>query len=126
MTRTKHCVLVVDDNDAILEFVRLALEDQGYEVLTAIAGDALPLAHAMQPDVILLDLTMPGMSGEEVCACLRIDPATARIPVVAMCADRYRAQRVERPAFNDRLDKPFDLDALYATVQRWVAAVLAV
>jgi CheY-like chemotaxis protein len=122
MARTKRCVLVIDDNDDILEFVRFALEDQGYEVLTAIDGGALPLAHATQPDVILLDLTMPGMSGEEVCAQLRDDPATARIPVVAMSADPYRAGRAERAAFSDRLDKPFDLDDLFATVQRWAAA----
>ena len=112
-------VLVVDDDKAITEFVQDALEGAGYEVLTAINGAALRLAQARQPDVILLDLRMPGMSGEELCAHLRANPHTAAIPVVAMSADRNLEGVVHRAAFSDRLAKPFHLAALYATVARW-------
>ena len=115
-------VLVVDDDPSIVDFVQTALEDAGYEVLTASNGAALPLAQVKQPAVILLDLLMPGMAGEEVCQHLRADPVTAPIPVVAMSADRNLDAIANRVGFNDRLAKPFQLHALYAIVERWSTA----
>ena len=115
------CILVVDDDEAITEFVQAALEYAGYDVLAAVDGDALSLAHAKQPDVILLDLLMPGMSGEEVCEHLREDAATALIPVVAMSAAYNLDAIAERAACSDRLAKPFSLSDLYDKVERWAA-----
>ena len=113
------CVLVVEDDQAVTELVQLALEYAGYEVLTASDSEALPLAHAKKPDVILLDLLMPGMSGEEVCRYLREDPATAEIPVVAMSAGANLDVIADRAACSDRLAKPFHLQTLYDIVARW-------
>lgn len=79
-------VLVVDDDASITEVIRAAMEDEGYRVLTAVDGGALPLAHTQRPDVILLDLHMPAMDGAEVSRRLRADPATAHIPIIVMSA----------------------------------------
>ncbi len=115
-------VLVVDDDQNIRDFVELALEDEGYEVLTAVDGSAVTLAHAQPPDVILLDLMMPGMDGQEVSQRLRADPATAEIPIVLMSAhDRLDAIAAQLPV-QDRLPKPFDLERMYVTVARWMRA----
>src|SRR5919197_5985809 len=77
-------VLVVDDDPSITEFVEMALEDAGYQVLAAVGGAALQVAHDRHPDVILLDIMMPGMDGVEVSQYLQTDPATADIPPLVM------------------------------------------
>ncbi|HTD78291.1 MAG TPA: response regulator, partial [Chloroflexota bacterium] len=92
---------------------------QGYTVLCAVDGAALGVARERQPDVILLDILMPGMDGVEVSQRLRADPATARIPIIAMSAqERLHATSSLMPV-NDRLPKPFELTGLYTTVARW-------
>ncbi len=116
---TQRCVLVVDDDAAIVDFLETALEDEGYQVRAAVGADALSLARILQPAVILLDINMPGMDGIEVSRRLRDNPATAPIPIIVMSAqDRLRTTGPLLPV-NDRLPKPFDLAALYATVARW-------
>ena len=115
-------VLVVDDDASIVHFLGMALEDAGYTVLAAVGGEALRVAHDRHPDVILLDLMMPGMDGIEVSQRLRADPATAAIPIIAMSAqERLRASGSLLPV-NDRLPKPFEVPHLYATVERWIRA----
>ncbi len=109
---SKGTVLVVDDDPSIVEFLIEALEDEEYRVVTSVDGESLQVAHDVRPDVILLDIMMPVMDGVEVSRRLRQDPATARIPIVVMSA---RVMDVD-----GRLPKPFDLDFLYATVERWV------
>lgn len=115
-------VLVVDDDPGITEFVQLALEMDGYTVLSASGAAALPLAQVEHPDMILLDIAMPGMDGIEVSRRLRADAATADIPIVVMSAqDRLQATSALMPV-DDRLPKPFELSRLYATVDRWASA----
>ncbi len=119
---TKGTVLVVDDDPFIVDFLETALEDEGYLVLAAVNGGALPLARDLHPDIILLDIMMPGMDGVEVSQRLRADPVTADIPIVVMSAqDRLRATSTLMQV-DDRLPKPFDLDRLYAIVARWTGA----
>ncbi|MEX0271409.1 sensor histidine kinase [Leptolyngbyaceae cyanobacterium UHCC 1019] len=80
-------ILVVDDTPANLEVVCEILGDAGYEVATAINGDrALKRVQAHPPDLILLDVQMPGIDGFETCQCLKADPTTASIPVIFMTA----------------------------------------
>jgi CheY-like chemotaxis protein len=115
----KVTVLVVDDDPAIVGFLVDALESEGYRVLATVDGQAVPLARAMQPDVILLDLMMPGMDGMAVSQCLRSDPSTATIPIIAMSAQQRLHATAALLPVDDRLAKPFDLATLYATVARW-------
>ena len=76
-------VLAVDDNEAHCYALRKILEHSGFEVFTAITGaDALAIAHRHKPDVVLLDINLPDMSGYDVCSRLKQDQATKRIPVV--------------------------------------------
>ncbi len=116
---SKGTVLVVDDDPDIIDFLENALEDAGYLVLAAGGAESLGVAHETQPDVILLDINMPGMDGVEVSQRLRANPMTADIPIVVMSAqDRLRTTGALMPV-NDRLPKPFDLARLYEVVARW-------
>jgi len=112
-------ILVVDDDPMILDFITEALQDDGYQVLTAVGAEALPVAAERQPDCILLDLQMPGMDGVEVSRRLRDQESTAKIPIIVMSAkDRLKATTA-RMRINDQLSKPFGLSQLYAVVRRW-------
>jgi CheY-like chemotaxis protein len=112
-------VLVVDDDDEIVAFLDEAIQEVGYRVLTSVNGKALPLARDEQPSVILLDIHMPGMDGIEVSRRLRADPMTAHIPIVVMSTIERIHALSGQLAVDDRLPKPFTLDRLYSTLERW-------
>lgn len=111
-------ILVVDDDPSIVTFLQDALADEGYHVMQAVGGASLLVAQTMHPAVILLDIMMPGMDGVEVSRRLRIDPATADIPIIAMSAVADRGAMAALPV-DGQLPKPFELDQLYDMVGRW-------
>jgi two-component system cell cycle response regulator DivK len=114
-------VLVIEDNAVNLELVVVLLEEAGCEVLTAKSADAgLRLAAAERPDLILMDLHLPGMTGYEATGRLKADPATAAIPVVALTADAMRGSeaRAEAAGCDAYLTKPLDIEALHETLRR--------
>jgi two-component system response regulator VicR len=79
--------MIVDDELDIINLLKLILEAEGYEVVTALSGDkALELAEIETPDLILLDLMMPGKSGLETCKCFRARPRTHDTPVIIFSA----------------------------------------
>jgi CheY-like chemotaxis protein len=121
-TATKGEVMVVEDDFAIRETLRELIEDEGYRVLWASNGrEALALLEHRSPRLILLDLMMPVMDGREFRLAQRSDPALARIPVVVISADHALEQKVAGLAVDGWLAKPFELDALLTTLQRYAA-----
>jgi CheY-like chemotaxis protein len=108
-------VLVVEDNALNLKLVRDVLGHAGYRVLEA--GDAergLELARAEVPDLILMDVQLPGIDGVEALGHLRADPTTAGIPVAALTALAMREDRERFLAagFDGYLEKPVSVPAL--------------
>jgi DNA-binding response OmpR family regulator len=112
-------VLVVEDNTDIAELVRHYLERAGHAVeLVSSGGDAVPRARKTAPDLVLLDLMLPGMDGLLVCQALRRDPATAAIPVIMLTARGEEADRVRglELGADDYVTKPFSPKELVARV----------
>jgi DNA-binding response OmpR family regulator len=103
-------VLVADDDTVILRFMEINLRLEGFEVVTARDGpDALAKAVALRPDLVLLDVRMPGMDGYTLCARIRADASLAAVPVVIVTAN-YGVAEVEaarRAGADDFLVKPF-------------------
>jgi two-component system response regulator MtrA len=118
-------VLVVDDEPDVLLLCRLNLEQRGHEVVEAPNGQAaLELASERTPDIVILDLMLPGIDGYDVLRALRADPATADVRVLVLTAkslraDRERSHDLGASAF---LTKPFLPDELVATVDRVLGA----
>jgi CheY-like chemotaxis protein len=113
---TTGTILIVDDEVVIAEAVAAVLEDEGYRVATATNGaDGLARAADLRPDLVLVDMMMPVMDGEEMCRRLRESPATRGIPVVVMSAVHRSLRELpfDHAAF---LPKPFDLDTLLDTI----------
>lgn len=85
----KYKVLVVDDNPTMVEIVKMALEDT-YEVFSALDGvDGIELARSKKPDVIIMDVMMPNLSGLEMVRMLTIDEETKNIPVIVFTASHF-------------------------------------
>jgi len=103
-------ILVVDDEPEAVELVEFNLKQAGYDVATAPDGaQALKKAHALTPNLIILDLMLPELDGLEVCKMLRRDPATSAIPVIMVTAKAAEIDRVlglELGA-DDYITKPF-------------------
>jgi signal transduction histidine kinase/CheY-like chemotaxis protein/CHASE3 domain sensor protein len=114
-------ILCVDDQPDILKFLKLTFEDAGYEVQVACDYDgALKRARAGHPDLICLDLCMPGKDGFQVMNALRDDPGLARVPVVVVSISREEA-RVLAAGARCYLAKPVESDDLVATVREILA-----
>ena len=107
-------LLIVDDEVAILEALTDILSVEGYEVATAANGaEGLKRAGEARPDLILLDLMMPVMDGQEMLRRLKESPDLRSIPVVVMSAGRVTKAELQGSRF---LAKPFELDDLLDTV----------
>jgi signal transduction histidine kinase len=116
-------VLVIDDQQANVRMVGALLARSGYRVLTALGGaEGLQQAAAHKPDVLLLDMKMPGMDGFEVMRELRVQPETRDLPVIFLTADNERENLVR--AFEagavDYVTKPFVTEELIARVRTHV------
>jgi len=114
-------ILIVEDNEKNLKLVRDVLQVKGYETLEAgTAEDGLRIARGHAPDLVLMDIQLPGMSGIEALKALRADPATAALPVVAITASVMQQDRQEilRAGFDGFIEKPINLRGLLDTVQK--------
>lgn len=115
-----HRLLIVDDDNDIRALLAIILRSAGYAVYEAADGQqALVEFPRIQPDLVIVDITMPGMSGWEVCRRLKEDPATAHVPVL-ICTVRSQmhdmAQVINVP-HDGFINKPFEKHNLLATVQ---------
>ncbi|HEY3934288.1 MAG TPA: hybrid sensor histidine kinase/response regulator [Gemmatimonadales bacterium] len=118
--RHRGRVLVVDDQEPNRQLLHDMLEIDGHDVVEAADGlTALALAAARDPDVILLDVSMPGLDGFEVCEQLRRSPVTAATPVLLITALDQRENRIKGVAAgaNDYLVKPIDRDEVSLRVR---------
>ena len=117
-------VLIVEDHPLNRELTEAILERAGYEVQGAEDGEtALASVAARRPDVILLDVELPGISGLEVARRLKGDPATRTIPVVALTAYAMVGdeERVRAAGCDDYVTKPIERPKLLGAVQRALA-----
>jgi CheY-like chemotaxis protein len=116
-------IVVADDDPDILSIVAMSLETQGYEVYKAANGrEAVDLARDHHPDLIILDMMMPVMSGYEAIAELRADDATRAIPIVglsakAMATDMERATDV---GIDGYITKPFRIAQVLSVIEGYL------
>ncbi|MDD5306250.1 MAG: response regulator transcription factor [Deltaproteobacteria bacterium] len=113
-------ILVVDDEEDLLTLVRYNLVKELFRVTTAATGEeALARARADAPDLVILDLMLPGMDGLDVCRAMKADPATARIPIVMLTARGEDADVVAGLTLgaDDYVTKPFSPRVLVARVR---------
>ena len=116
----KERILVVDDEEDIIELVRYNMAKEGYKVIGVTTGEqAISKARAELPDLVLLDLMLPGVDGLEVCKILKADEKTAHIPIVMLTAKGEEADIVTglEIGADDYVTKPFSPKVLIARVR---------
>lgn len=125
MMQNKKKILVVDDDAGILEVIKIVLVEKNFEVLTASEGlGVIPGIEKNLPDVILIDLWMSGMDGDEVIKKIKCQKKMSDIPVIAMSALENGEKRAEEAGADDFLAKPFDIDELASLVEKYATGPL--
>ena len=118
-------IMVVDDEKNLLELLEGVLEQAGFAVVTVSDGkECLQKLKTVKPDLILLDMMMPGMSGREVCEKIRADPKTRDLKVAFLTVARFSEtgkDTLKKMKVLDYITKPFDNDDLVRRVRKMVA-----
>ncbi|OPY76609.1 MAG: Alkaline phosphatase synthesis transcriptional regulatory protein PhoP [Syntrophorhabdus sp. PtaU1.Bin058] len=116
-------ILIVDDEENVVDLITINLQRDGYQVVSAFTGEeALDLIKTERPDLIILDLMLPGIEGLEVCRQVRSIPQYAGIPILILSAKVTEVDRVlglEMGA-NDYITKPFSVRELVSRVRVWL------
>jgi CheY-like chemotaxis protein len=117
-------ILVVEDNDMNMQLVEFLLEEGGYEIVKATSGEeALTLTRdGIAPDLILMDIHLPGMDGLSVVRAMKADAHTARIPILALTAHAMRGDkdRFLEAGCDGYISKPIDVKTFIASIQRYL------
>jgi len=114
-------ILVVDDDPEIVNMLSLRLGKRGYRVISASDGNAaLAAASRERPDLVVLDVMMPGKTGWEVARNLRHDPVTEQVKIVMLTAIGEQVNEMTSPLYgaDAHIDKPFEFDNLETTIAR--------
>ncbi len=124
-TGLKKKILVIDDEGDLLELVGVRLKASGYQVTTLNGGErVMQVAKSDKPDLILLDIVMPGKGGCDVCRELKADEATRDIPVIVFTAhypeEEYLKVGSEDIGADDYILKPFEAQALLEKIRRLI------
>jgi len=117
-------ILIIDDNATNLKLVAYLVKAHGFEVMTALdAETAQACIRARRPDLILMDLQLPGIDGLELTRMLRADPETSRIPILAVTAYAMKGDQEKALAAgcDDYITKPIDTRSLPDTIRRHLA-----
>lgn len=121
MSVERPVVLVIDDDDDIRDVVSMILADAGYETIAAADGLAglAALRRGPRPAVVLLDVMMPHMTGQELAVAMQADPALASIPVLFLSGDGQAAEAAAATKAAGILHKPIEMHDLLAAVARF-------
>lgn len=122
--KAKHQILIVEDEPSNVYATKFILEWHGYQVITAKNGqEGIEQARAHHPDLIIMDMMMPGMSGYETTQLIRKEEGIRDIPIIALTAKAMRDDREKtlQAGCNDYIAKPIeDMDHLVRTVKNWI------
>jgi DNA-binding response OmpR family regulator len=114
-------ILVCDDDEGILEMLEIILETMGYAIIPE--KNSLNIYNVIEkekPDLVLLDLWMPVLSGDQVLRTLRRNPATSQLPVIVISASTEGKKIATEAGANAYIAKPFDMQYLVSNIQKLV------
>jgi len=121
----QRTVLVVEDNDMNMQLVEYLLEEGGYEIVKATSGEealALTRSESQRPDLILMDIHLPGMDGLSVVREMKSDQRTNRIPILALTAHAMRGDkdRFLEAGCDGYISKPIDVKTFLTSIEQYI------
>ena len=122
---TARKILVVEDNDMNMQLVEFLLEEGGYDIVKATSGEEALAHHARRPaapDLILMDIHLPGMDGLSVVRAMKADERTARIPILALTAHAMRGDkdRFLEAGCDGYISKPIDVKTFISSIEQYL------
>jgi len=120
---TKAKILIIDDEIDIVETVSFMLTARGYTVISAFDGiEGMEKAKLQKPNLIFLDIMMPGMDGYEICVKIKTDKDTKNIPIIMLTAkgESDSVQKAHKSGANDYIVKPFSLPTLLNKINKFL------
>jgi DNA-binding response OmpR family regulator len=116
-------VLIIDDDEAILEAMKIAIQREGYEVHTYIDGDnIIDKILFVKPDIVLLDLLLSGKDGSELVKEVKAENGLSQVPIIMISAHPSAKDMALKSGVDHFLAKPFDLDELFKVVGKFTAS----
>lgn len=120
MNETKK-ILICDDDEGILDMLEMVFEDSPYTIIAEQNSlNVKGLVESQSPDLVVLDLWMPVLSGDQVLKILRKNPSTEELPVIIISASREGQQIAAKAGASGYISKPFDFDELMNMVDRLI------
>ncbi|MEO8794156.1 MAG: response regulator [Daejeonella sp.] len=119
MSETGKWVLVADDDEGILDVISIILESAGYKVTTIIRGEEVLEIKEDLPDLILLDISMAGIDGRDICKKLKSQDSTKHISIIMISANRDTEEISIQAGADSFICKPFDMDDLLQKVAKY-------
>lgn len=119
-------ILVVEDNDMNMQLVEFLLEEGGYDIVKATSGEeALAITRdsaGLAPDLILMDIHLPGMDGLSVVRAMKAEPRTSRVPILALTAHAMRGDkdRFLEAGCDGYISKPIDVKTFIASIEQYL------
>jgi CheY-like chemotaxis protein len=113
-------ILIADDDESIVDSVRLLLEEFDYKVSTEMDGKALYKLRKPYPALILLDIWMSGVNGRDICLYLKKQKSTQNIPIIMLSANKDTAQIAKDAKADDFVTKPFDFETLQNKIEKYI------
>lgn len=119
MSETGKRVLVADDDEGILDVISIMLESAGYRVTTMLRGEEVLEIKEDLPNLILLDISMAGIDGRDICKKLKNQDLTTHIPIIMVSANRDTEEISIQAGADDFICKPFDMHDLLQKVAKY-------
>ena len=120
-SKSKKVIWVIDDDMAILEAIKIVLEERGFEVVPFTNANKLPRSiDGRSPNLILLDLWLPGIDGETVAKKLKASKITSKIPIIMISANQDLKTIAKTCMVEDFLAKPFEIQDLVRTIDKHI------
>ena len=117
--KEKNRILVCDDDPGILEVIKIILEENDFKILTVSTGKGIQKTiTSFKPDLIFLDIWMPGIDGKEITTLIKRDPTTKKLPVIIISALNDTEDIAQKVGADGFLSKPFTIENLLAIVEK--------
>jgi two-component system, OmpR family, alkaline phosphatase synthesis response regulator PhoP len=119
---TNKCMLICEDDEGIIDLAQVVIEDMGHRAIAEMnSSKVYTTIEKVKPDLVLLDIWMPGLTGDEIVSYLKANESTRHIPIIIMSASKDTEKVAREVGADAFLTKPFEIGTLESIVEKYLA-----